>query len=668
MVGGSLMGGVRPDGPSAATDGRRSDIQGLRAVAVLLVACFHGGLPVPGGFVGVDVFFVISGFVITGMIYREHSATGRFRLGHFYFRRFKRLTPALALTVAVTMILSFCLMSPFEVQQKAASAGAAAMLLVANFEIARSTGDYFAQPAKVNPMLHTWSLSVEEQFYLVFPALLLLGWALSKHGPRRSGRAIVLVSVVSAVSFWLAVVHPGGQTAAQMNITGFYSPFTRAWEFAVGALLALFLTNRPLRSDKFAEVLAWLGVALVAVSAAKIDEATPFPSTWTLLPVTGTLLLIAAGTHHVTSIGRILTLPPMVKLGDWSYSIYLWHWPLDVFAVQLWPGTSYATILATLLAIALAAASYRWVEQPIRRLPPLSRPRSGALIAAVVLPPVLLAEIALFGANEFWLPRYRTGVIPTAHHGSTDWDEFYAFLGRISYPCNDQASRDSAVQWKGLSHCRQSKANAPVDVAVIGDSHAEHLFLGLAEALPDKNILYYMANGLPIETTPGMKQVVDHFASDSAIQTVVINGDWINRGIGNADQLATTLKAFTTKGKAVFVTDDVPWFRFDAVACKYRIAPVLPYPKCSEDRQRFDDDYATYFPALRSTVNKVPGAALLETAQYFCDQYSCRMNQGDALLFRDSNHLNETGSRFLAGRMLADNPQFRAAVTRSSNH
>lgn len=645
-------------------DARRPDIQGLRAVAVLLVAFFHGGLPVPGGFVGVDVFFVISGFVITGMIYRERSATGSFRLGHFYFRRFKRLTPALALTVAVTMVLSFCLMSPFEVQQKAASAGAAAMLLVANFEIARSTGDYFAQPAKVNPMLHTWSLSVEEQFYLVFPTLLLIGWALSKRGTGRSQLTILLVSTVSAISFWLAVAKPGGQTATQMNITGFYSPFTRAWEFAVGALLALALTSRAFRSDKLAELLAWLGVALLVVSAAKIDEATPFPSTWTLLPVSGTLLLIAAGTQHKTSIGRLLTLPPVVKLGDWSYSIYLWHWPLDVFAVQLWPESSYATVLATILAILIAAASYRWVEQPIRRLPPLNRARSSALIAAVVIPPVLLAELAIFAANDFWLPRYRSGVIPTAHRGSTDWDDFYQFLGRVSFPCADQASRESAVQWKGLSHCRQSKANSRVDIAVIGDSHSEHLFLGLAEALPDKNILYYMANGLPVESTKGMSEVIANFASDPATGTIIINGDWPSRGIGRGSQLATTLKAFASKGKSVFVTDDVPWFRFDAVACKYRIAPILPFAKCSESRQRFDDDYATYYPALKSTVDAIPGVTLLETAQNFCDKYTCRMNLGDSLLFRDSNHLNETGSRFLAGRMLADFPQFRSAVTR----
>jgi peptidoglycan/LPS O-acetylase OafA/YrhL len=152
--------GPSPSG-KAASGGRRLDIQGLRAVAVLLVVAFHGGLPVPGGFVGVDVFFVISGFVITAMILRERLATGSFRLGRFYLRRFKRLTPALSLMVAVTMVLSFCLLSPFDVQWITAATGVGAMLLIANFVIAQKTGDYFDAPAELNPLLHTWSVPLQ---------------------------------------------------------------------------------------------------------------------------------------------------------------------------------------------------------------------------------------------------------------------------------------------------------------------------------------------------------------------------------------------------------------------------------------------------------------------------------------------------------------------------
>ncbi len=161
--------------PETRKRSRRPDIQGLRAVAVLMVVAFHAGLPLRGGFVGVDVFFVISGFVITGMLLRERRATGRIRFGQFYLRRFRRLTPALALMVTVTMIISAAILSPLGTQQVAAKTGIGAMLLAANVVIARMTGRYFDADAATNPLLHTWTLSVEEQFYLAFPALIALG-------------------------------------------------------------------------------------------------------------------------------------------------------------------------------------------------------------------------------------------------------------------------------------------------------------------------------------------------------------------------------------------------------------------------------------------------------------------------------------------------------------
>lgn len=159
---------------------RRLDIQGLRAIAILMVVAFHSGLPVPGGFVWVDVFFVISGFVITAMLMREWATTGRIRFGRFYVRRFKRLTPALALMVAVTMIISVFVLSPLGTQQTAAKTAFGAILLVANLVIARTTGGYFSAPAEINPLLNVWSLSVEEQFYLGFPAILAVGWLLAR--------------------------------------------------------------------------------------------------------------------------------------------------------------------------------------------------------------------------------------------------------------------------------------------------------------------------------------------------------------------------------------------------------------------------------------------------------------------------------------------------------
>jgi peptidoglycan/LPS O-acetylase OafA/YrhL len=655
-------------------EGRRSDIQGLRAVAVLLVVAFHAGLPVPGGFVGVDVFFVISGFVITGMIERERSSTGRFRFGRFYLRRFKRLTPALALMVAVTMVLSFCLLSPFGSQQTAALTGLGAMVLAANFVISKHTGDYFDQPAESNPLLHTWSLSVEEQFYLIFPAILVLGWVLSQRG-RPIKWVPVLVGAVAAISLCEAMVGssaPGLLAPWPKYLAGFYGPLGRAWEFAAGALLSLVATSRFLREARSARLLAWPGVALLAGSAWVIDKNTPFPSPWTLLPVAGTMLVIAAGTHHATWVNRALAFPPMVKIGDWSYSIYLWHWPLMVFAVVLWPEAlpppslptgsdlSYARILAGVLSFLPAVASYRWVEQPIRRLPPLTRRRTFALVGAVVSPAILLAATADVAADRYWLPRYKWGAL-LVHQGDTEWDDFFPLLQRTYYPCTDKAVLDG-IPKQDFPRCRQSKPDSQRNVALVGDSHSEHLFLGLAEALPNKNIVYYALDQRPLKSRNGMDRIIDHVASDPTVETVIVNALW-DDGDVVWDELVTTLETFRSAGKTVVVTDDVPWFPFDAVACKYRIVPILPRVECSTDRKLFDEAYAGYYPELKAAIDKVPGVQLLNTARYFCDAEVCSMNKGAALLYRDANHLNNVGSRFLANRMLTDFPQFRAAVT-----
>lgn len=354
-------------------------------MAVLAVVAFHAGLPVPGGFVGVDVFFVVSGFVITAMLDREWADHGSVDFGHFYARRFKRLTPGLAIMTAVTLLLSVFILSPSDPQHTAGKTGIGAMLLLANFVIARTTGGYFDLPASVNPLLHTWSLSVEEQFYLFFPALLVLSWAIAR---RRSCRFATYFAVagVAVVSFTLAVAWPDSWNL----FLGFYSPFTRAWEFAIGALLALFLARRAAASHLPKQALGIAGLGLVGVSLMVIDEQVPFPGVWTALPVTGTVLLLFAGTDSQALTSRVLSSRPMVKTGNWSYSIYLWHWPFIVFASIVSGGSTLAIFAAAVVSFVPAVLSYRYIEQPIRVLGPLGKRRWSRLIAATVIPPLVV--------------------------------------------------------------------------------------------------------------------------------------------------------------------------------------------------------------------------------------------------------------------------------------
>lgn len=648
---------------------RRSDIQGLRALAVLFVLVFHAGLPAPGGFIGVDVFFVVSGFVITNMIYRERSSTGRFSVGQFYVKRFKRLTPALAVTVAVTMFMAFFLLSPFGLQETAAKTGIGAMLLGANFVIARDTGNYFAPAAESNVLLHTWSLSIEEQIYLVFPFILLLGWGLERSA-RRIPWAALLIGAATVASFLLTIAGADALgPRAGYYLLGYFGPLGRAWEFGVGALLALATKKRILSSATYAQLLAWIGLGLLFSSLWLITPNTTYPGVWTLLPVSGTLILIAAGTGHDTLVNRALGTSVLTKLGNWSYSIYLWHWPLIVFTKHLWPDVPFAAPAAAALSILPAATSYRWVEQPTRRLPPLGPHRTAALVGAVVLPPIVLAGTLGWAQNNYWQPQYdRT----PAHQGSVGNSEYFSYLLDMSHPCRAIGENGSGeIAWSEFmqsdSRCRQSKPVSRIDIALLGDSHAEHLFTGLAEAAPNKNILYYVQN-IPREH-PLLKplyfgQVFDYVVSQPSIDTVVINVGWALRGVqGEWEYLQMIFEALTATGKVVFVTDDIPEFQFDPIDCKYRIAPIFDFSRCAEKVALFEKKYAKYSHRLQDTVRKVPGVYLLNTATYFCDDQACRMNKDDTLLYRDDNHLNESGSRFLADRMLTNFPEFRAATS-----
>ena len=334
----------------------RADIDGLRAIAVVPVVLFHAGVSqVSGGFVGVDIFFVISGYLITSLILGE-MREGRFSLLSFYERRIRRIFPALFAVLAVCIVLAGTLFLPRELRSFDESL-LAATFFVSNIYFYGSNG-YFAAPPDTLPLLHTWSLSIEEQFYIVFPLLLSLAIAFGRR--IWVGLISVLFLLSLAASIWVTPINPDA---------AFYLAPMRVWELMLGALLAARVLPR-IESQAVREMLALAGVALIAYAVFRFSTSTPFPGSAALIPCLGAAFLIYAGEDEgTTSASKVLSLRPLVFVGLISYSLYLWHWPLLVFA-RYWSVTSLTGWQSATIVIAsfiLAALSWAYIEQPFRR-------------------------------------------------------------------------------------------------------------------------------------------------------------------------------------------------------------------------------------------------------------------------------------------------------------
>ncbi len=364
---------LQPSGDESGTaPGDRSfrpDVQGLRAVAVLLVVLYHANVPdLTGGFVGVDVFFVISGFVITGLLLRERHSTGRTSLFSFYARRCRRILPAATLAVVVTVIAAYVLLGVVA-GSSTADDGRWAAAFLANVHFERVGTNYLLSQRLPSPLQNYWSLSVEEQFYLVYPTIFLVVARLRGGLSLRACLATTL-SVIIVLSYWLSVVQTASHPAA-----AYFSPFTRAWELALGALVAVgtgWLKEIP---SPVAALLTWAGLVAIIASAVAFNTQTAYPGSLVAVPVVGAALIIAGGTAMPRwGAEAVLGLPPCGWMGKLSYSLYLWHWPILIIAAE-YSGKSTlslgANLLLLVLALAVSIVSYRVVENPIRhwRLP-----------------------------------------------------------------------------------------------------------------------------------------------------------------------------------------------------------------------------------------------------------------------------------------------------------
>lgn len=361
-----------PAGESRPTKSFRGDLEGLRAVAVVLVLLDHLFQWPRGGFIGVDVFFVLSGFLITGLLLKEYDRTGTISFRRFYLRRVKRILPVSTLVIVVTAVGGYTVFLGARAHQ-ALTDGLWSLLFAANWRFVLVGRDYFAQDRSVSPFQHYWSLAVEEQFYFVWPLLLFVSLAASARLLGGSKCRWVLGGLLGAITvtslIWSLLETSAGPLVA------YFSTFSRAWELSVGGLLALLVASRP-TICRFPRSLPWLGLLTIAVAAVLIDPSSSFPGPWALLPVTGALLVIAAGVGVAPErLNRALTHSASRYVGKISFSLYLWHWPVIVIASALLAeGTLYFGVAVGATAI-LSVASFHLIEDPIRRSSWLTRPR-----------------------------------------------------------------------------------------------------------------------------------------------------------------------------------------------------------------------------------------------------------------------------------------------------
>lgn len=667
----SLSGPASTSSP--VNENRRDDIQGLRAIAVGTVVAFHAGLPIPGGFLGVDIFFVISGFVITAMLGREWAKNHTLRFSTFYARRFRRLTPALALLVVGVVVLSTFIASPLGDQQIAAKTGIGALLLSANVVIAKTTGGYFDAPAAANPLLNTWSLSVEEQFYLIFPLVLFLGWKLST---KRSTRHLpfVFVGIVGVLSFTIAMLESAGYNIPLIPswLSGFYGPTSRAWEFAAGAILALIAFKRELVITKsIGLILGVLGIAGIAASLYLVNDQTIWPGPLTMLPVVSTMCLLVAGYAPTNAVSYFLGRSPFVHVGNISYSLYLWHWPFIVFALMLWPTAPGIAVIAAVASLAPSLISYRLLEQPIRNLRDVSKKKMSAIIAVTMIPPIVLA-LGLWSAADhgFWNTRVQQFIatVQPMHAGNAEGCN-------KSIPPSDRKA----------SKCVWNANGTGPPVYLIGDSHADHLSEAVIAATHELNdpLIIATANACPffdvyLHSTAAPKSPCRTFVQktltwlkqqppgtvilssssvywNSKIFSAGSTSDSVTNDLENKRTylqagLLSTVKQLQASGHRVVLVQDVPYFaspyasdphQFSVpqIASGENLGSQMPLAYADENQRA-----ARY---AKNAVGEATGATVVDLREYFCPQEMCTTQLGQTYLYRDDGHISVGGAKGL---------------------
>lgn len=643
----------------------RPDIEGLRAIAILLVVAAHADVPwLAGGFVGVDVFYVLSGYLITGLLVREAAATGTVDFADFYARRFRRLMPGLLLMLACTGLAAWLLVAPADQPAQAMAAVSAAAWL-SNFHFAFSDLGYFTPDAETNLYLHTWSLGVEEQFYLVWPALLVLSLGAWK-GATRTARPDRLKTVLVATfltsllaSLWWTRTEP---------LIAFYMMPARGWQFALGALVFLHFGARGSTASDGEErhagadllsIAGWLGLGMVLAASIVFDSSTPYPGTSALLPSIGAAALLASGTRpSTTGVARLLSLRPMLAIGRVSYAWYLWHWPVMLIGASVIRTDLAANrFFLVALSFALAFASYRWVESPLRHKTRLvARPR--LVVAGSFACMIIAASIALRWHNH-----------ATDRLKDPDQVPFQAI--RYDAPAIYTMPCDDWYYSAEVKPCVFGSENAPHTAIAMGDSIGLQWFPAFADIFgsPDWRLIvltksscamvdapyFYPRLGRYFTECSQWRQDALSFVARIKPDIVILGSsegydytreDWLNGTTSVLESIAD----FSTR---IVILRPTPVLPFDGPSClaprSWLHASLFGGSRCVAPAYNPRSD--AIFASLQRAASRFSNVAVVDMTDAVCPSGVCHAELDGRIVFRDSRHLSAKFAESLSGTL-----------------
>ncbi|MGY4396601.1 peptidoglycan/LPS O-acetylase OafA/YrhL [Sphingomonas sp. UYAg733] len=668
----------------SATIAYRPDIDGLRTIAVGSVVAYHA-FPalVPGGFVGVDIFFVISGFLITGILVREHERTGRINLAEFYARRVRRLLPALLAVIATTLALGLWLVPPAGELQSLAQSALATLFFASNIFFTLQPSGYFAAAAETYPLLHTWTLAVEEQFYIVWPLLIpLTGWIAARAG--LAGRRALWILFGAVFISSLAVSVAGTQLRPTWAF--YLTPF-RGWEFAIGAMLSLAIRGDRPRWKHGATVISAIGLILIGLALWTFNHDTPFPGWIALLPTLGAAALLAAGAiAPANPVARLLATSPAVYIGKLSYGWYLWHWPLLAFVRgdTLGAPSTAALIAAVVVSFLLSSASYHLIETPVRhQQPSMFRTTGKSLVAGIML--LLIgavgAGITIIIANHRLAGSPRLQAVFSAGTKQAD--------PAISPECgNYRIVFDTLAP---VDSCLIGDRTAKRMIILVGDSHAAHLIPMLdhwgraahVAVLPRTRggcrpldgqalVVGIVASTTNLAECARFRDAVlaeaGLLAQSGRVVAIVASSRWPDADIlgtlpgplakvrwGFAAGLARLSRVAGGNGIRLVLVEDTPLFPHHVPRCLARRAD----DRCAVPRALAERDHDDASRAISALAGRNPGIRILNPGALLCATGSCVPMRDGVVLFADDHHLSSIGSATLAGPL---RPALDAAI------